>query len=237
MAQIDLNDADQQIKEVLQDGRNTPSNLASELGYTREYVSQRLKRLREHNLVERVGRGLYEWDGDDIVESDSSNDAFEGETAGERLQNTRDKRGDEDAVPPDSTLESGDRADIEAKRETYEGLEEVAESEEGSEPSDISPKVWGVIEDIAEGWDDDDRLANRKQAAAEVLQHANETGEPVGKSSKIVEEVREKYPVVGQNEETYWRKNIRDVLSEVGDYSRGSHKYTVETLETTGENA
>lgn len=59
MADIDLNEADEQIMSVLEEGRNTPSNIARRLEYTREYVSQRLKRLREHGVVERVDRGLY----------------------------------------------------------------------------------------------------------------------------------------------------------------------------------
>lgn len=60
MAEIDLNEADEGIVDHLREGRNTPSNLARHLDYSREYVSQRLKRLTEHNVVERVDRGLYE---------------------------------------------------------------------------------------------------------------------------------------------------------------------------------
>lgn len=60
MAGIDLNDADESIIDALREGRNTPSNLAREFDYSREYVSQRLRRLREHDVVERVDRGLYE---------------------------------------------------------------------------------------------------------------------------------------------------------------------------------
>ncbi|RLM87896.1 winged helix-turn-helix domain-containing protein [Haloarcula sp. Atlit-7R] len=60
MAGIDLNDADESIINTLREGRNTPSILARELDYSREYVSQRLRRLREHDIVARVDRGLYE---------------------------------------------------------------------------------------------------------------------------------------------------------------------------------
>ena len=59
MADIDLNEADEEILDVLQDGRNTPSILADWLGYSREYVAQRLRRLVEHGEVEKIGRGLY----------------------------------------------------------------------------------------------------------------------------------------------------------------------------------
>lgn len=65
MAEIELNSADESIVQVLEEGRNTPSNIARRLDYSREYVSQRLKRLREHGLVERVDRGLYELTLDD----------------------------------------------------------------------------------------------------------------------------------------------------------------------------
>jgi DNA-binding Lrp family transcriptional regulator len=68
MEDIELNNADQKIVTALGSGRNTPSNLAEELGYSREYVSQRLKRLREHDIVQRVGRGLYELPNDDAGE-------------------------------------------------------------------------------------------------------------------------------------------------------------------------
>jgi len=60
MGNIDLNKADEGIIETLAEGRNTPSNIARRLDYSREYVSQRLKRLCEHAYVERIDRGLYE---------------------------------------------------------------------------------------------------------------------------------------------------------------------------------
>jgi len=60
MAGIDVNEADEKIIRELLKGRNRPSNLARELDYTREYVSQRLKRLREHDVVNRPDSGIYE---------------------------------------------------------------------------------------------------------------------------------------------------------------------------------
>lgn len=60
MPEIDLNDADVAILEMLLDGRNLATNIASETGYTRQYITTRLKRLREHNHVENIGSGLYE---------------------------------------------------------------------------------------------------------------------------------------------------------------------------------
>lgn len=115
------------------------------------------------------------------------------------------------------------------------GLGARTREEAAGEPdpeADIEEQAWRIVETVAdrEGWDDDDRLENRKRAAAMVLQHAVETGEGIGKSSEIVAEAQEEYPVEGQSEETYWRKNVRDVLREAGAYSRGSHTYRVEEL-------
>jgi hypothetical protein len=103
----------------------------------------------------------------------------------------------------------------------------------GSGPSS---RVRAIVDDVAAGWDDDHRLENRRGAAETVLQHAVDTGEPVGKSSEIVDEVQEQYPVEGQNEDTYWRKNLRAVLSEVGDYSNATGGYTV-SLDEDGESS
>jgi hypothetical protein len=59
-----------------------------------------------------------------------------------------------------------------------------------------------------------------------VLQHAIDTGDAVGKSDAI-EHYGDDYGVDGQSDETWWRKNIRPVLSEYGSYSNGEHGYTV----------
>jgi predicted transcriptional regulator len=60
MPDITLNDADDAIVDVLHEGRNVPKNIADETGYTRQYVSTRLKRLREHGIVINIGQGVYE---------------------------------------------------------------------------------------------------------------------------------------------------------------------------------
>jgi Arc/MetJ-type ribon-helix-helix transcriptional regulator len=92
----------------------------------------------------------------------------------------------------------------------------------------VSDTVASAVEGVAEGWEDaPDRLRVRKKAAAKILEYAFDSGEPVGKSSEIVEKVREEYPVEGQNAETYYRKNIRPVLKEYGNYSQGHHGYIV----------
>jgi len=69
MADIELNDADRAILDTLHEGRNLPANIANEAEYTRQYVSTRLKRLREHGIVENLGRGLYEVVEDEVPPS------------------------------------------------------------------------------------------------------------------------------------------------------------------------
>lgn len=56
----DLNDTDTALLDVLHDGRVTPTYAADKLDVSREYASDRLKRLTEHNCVEKVAPGLYE---------------------------------------------------------------------------------------------------------------------------------------------------------------------------------
>ncbi|MFB6198959.1 MAG: winged helix-turn-helix transcriptional regulator, partial [Halobacteriaceae archaeon] len=60
MVDIDLNDADRAIIQSLSEGRNVPANLADDLGYSRQYIQNRIRRLREHGIVNNVGRGVYE---------------------------------------------------------------------------------------------------------------------------------------------------------------------------------
>lgn len=56
----DLNDTDEGILDMLAEGRCTPRYIAGELDLQQPYVNQRLKRLVEHDHVERIDRGLYE---------------------------------------------------------------------------------------------------------------------------------------------------------------------------------
>ncbi|NUC75050.1 winged helix-turn-helix transcriptional regulator [Haloterrigena sp. SYSU A558-1] len=59
---IDLRDVDVEILELLAEGRCTPRYLSKQIGVVQQYISQRLTRLIDHELVERVDRGLYELD-------------------------------------------------------------------------------------------------------------------------------------------------------------------------------
>ena len=96
-------------------------------------------------------------------------------------------------------------------------------------PNEISDDVWSVVDEVSDSWDDDQRKKNRRMAGAAALHYALNDGS-VGKSSEIVDAIREQYPVDRQDRETYYRKNIRAVLSEVGDYSRATGSYSVESL-------
>lgn len=62
-----LNDADRAILDLLQEGRgedepwgkDLPNNIADELGYSRQYVQNRLQLLEAYGYVENAGGGLY----------------------------------------------------------------------------------------------------------------------------------------------------------------------------------
>lgn len=68
----DLNETDREILGMLQEGRCTPRYLAGELDRQQPYINQRLKRLVEHDHVERIDRGLYEIRDDPRTSSDSA---------------------------------------------------------------------------------------------------------------------------------------------------------------------
>ena len=70
MADIPLNDADESIIKELRKGRNIPANIAETTGYDRQYINQRLRRLKEHGVVINVGRGVYELVPDEIPDQE-----------------------------------------------------------------------------------------------------------------------------------------------------------------------
>jgi len=55
-----LNEVDVELLNVMSVGRVTPTFAADEIGVSREYASERLKRLLEHDHVQKLSRGLYE---------------------------------------------------------------------------------------------------------------------------------------------------------------------------------
>jgi len=55
-----LNEVDVELLDVLIVGRVTPTFAAEEISVSREYASERLKRLLEHGHVQKLAAGLYE---------------------------------------------------------------------------------------------------------------------------------------------------------------------------------
>jgi hypothetical protein len=137
---------------------------------------------------------------------------------------------DVDAEPQAPTAPTPD-----ATREAGAGVSDASptpDEEPHSVPSDAetSDRVRAAVDAVAEGWaDSGDRLEARKAAARAVLEYALEDG-AVGKSEEG-RELHDKHPVMGQNFDTWWRKNVRPVLNEYGEYSQGAHGYVVEEIE------
>jgi gas vesicle protein len=90
----ELNDADEKILDQLASGRNLPQNLANELGYSRQYIQNRLQMLKAADYVKNVGGGLYEH-VDDPRDSTGENDMEELKqhvrAAGEAIKESNDK--------------------------------------------------------------------------------------------------------------------------------------------------
>lgn len=79
-----------------------------------------------------------------------------------------------------------------------------------------------------EGWDDDGRREARIEAAAAAVRAIRERGQ-LGRTEAVDDlSLYDEHPVTGQDSETWWRKNVRPVLQEVGDYSRGVHGYILD---------
>ena len=147
-----LNDTDEQLLAVLQRGRATPTFAADEADVSREYASERLKRMTEHGNVEKVAPGLYELrydprkDADDDVgeqrELKRSIEALKADRDGlqqqidqrneiiERLQdNARQARIHLDEA--ESAAERGDGAALQAALDRGGSLLEVGDERRG----------------------------------------------------------------------------------------------------------
>lgn len=59
MKRDDLAPVDEEILDLLQSGRITAPYAAEVTGYSKQYLRDRLKRLVEHGIVEKVHQGLY----------------------------------------------------------------------------------------------------------------------------------------------------------------------------------
>jgi len=67
-----LTDTDEEILQMLRDGRVTAPFVADETGKSREYIRARLRRLVEHEHATRVYDGLYELTNDPSSLEDNS---------------------------------------------------------------------------------------------------------------------------------------------------------------------
>ena len=69
MADIRLNDVDEMIIDILSEGRNVSANIATETDYSRQYITDRLIRMREHGVVTNIGSGVYELVDEEVPDS------------------------------------------------------------------------------------------------------------------------------------------------------------------------
>ena len=55
-----MRDADWKILDVLREGRANAPLIAEETGYSAQYIRERLGRLKQDDIVEAIGHGIYE---------------------------------------------------------------------------------------------------------------------------------------------------------------------------------
>lgn len=66
----DMRDADWEIVRVLRTGRANAPYIADETGYSAQYVRERLGRLKQDQIVEPLGHGLYQLNEDAVPQQD-----------------------------------------------------------------------------------------------------------------------------------------------------------------------
>jgi hypothetical protein len=138
-----------------------------------------------------------------------------------------------DTVRADETDTSPDQSKEADTDETPTQSADSTEDTTGGERAELTTPQRGlrdVVTEVAQRWDNDAHFENRVEAAVEVLSHAVESGDPIGKRSDIVETAIEQYPVDGHSKQQYWRQTFEPVLSEAGEYSWGSDTYRVDEL-------
>lgn len=89
--------------------------------------------------------------------------------------------------------------------------------------------IGEIVDTVADTWTDSSkRIERRKDAARAALGVCVLEGN-LGKDDALNNYgLYDAYAVDGQNERTWWRKNIRPVLQEAGEYSQGAHGYVVD---------
>jgi DNA-binding Lrp family transcriptional regulator len=69
----DMRDADWEIVAVLHEGRANAPFIAERTGYSAQYIRERLGRLKQDDIVEQLGHGLYELNESEVPEDASTN--------------------------------------------------------------------------------------------------------------------------------------------------------------------
>lgn len=195
----------------------TAGDVVDELGIARRTAHNKLNRLVERGVLDtrKVGaRGRVFWRP---IPADG--------TPRETSDTTERRERDETAVQSNAVVTTTENDETKPAGDTRREDDSTREGERETQTADeYSQLVADVVDSVADSWDDDGRRADRKAAARAVIEYAVTTGDHVGEST-AVDEFRDEYPVAGQNATTWWRQNAREVLSEVGDYSRGHGGY------------
>lgn len=146
-----LNDTDGQLLDVLAAGRVTPTFAAEEAGVSREYASDRLKRLTEHGNVEKVAPGLYElrYDPRDDA-ADAPDEAYRLRAAVDDLQAERDALERDLAAARERIehLEEQDRqaaVDADRARQALDELEAALERGDRDRAEDALEQARGAL--------------------------------------------------------------------------------------------
>jgi len=70
----DMRDADWEIVAVLRAGRANAPYIAEQTGYSAQYIRERLGRLKQDDIVEPLGHGLYELNPNEIPQEARGDD-------------------------------------------------------------------------------------------------------------------------------------------------------------------
>jgi predicted CopG family antitoxin len=112
----------------------------------------------------------------------------------------------------------GEDGDPEPRRE------DTNAREEGATESD--DRVEEIVADVSDSWEDaPDRLEARRDAARAALSLAFGRGSL--SKSEALRDVLPDHQVSGQNDTTWWKKNVQPMLREVGEHYPG-RGYVVE---------
>jgi len=65
-----MRDADWEIVDELREGRANAPLLAEQTGYSAQYIRERLGRLKQDDIVEALGHGIYELNELEVPEQD-----------------------------------------------------------------------------------------------------------------------------------------------------------------------